>query len=95
MVVHLDIRVTQIVVVNSHAGGGVITGEAAEHGKGGATEGSTQGSRYEHPEISAAIPALSEGLFQPLPTSTVGVAVEPLGAVNVGAGSVGIGPVSV
>lgn len=69
--------------------------EPAEHGEGGATVGLTQGSRYEHPEISAAIPAVSEGLFQPSPALAVGVAVEPLGGVNVGAGSVGIGPVSV
>lgn len=84
-----------------HVGGGVTLGCAApaapppEHGPGAAAAGLTQGSRYEHPGISAATPTLSEGLFQPLPTSTVGVAAEPLGGVSVGAGSVGIGPVGV
>jgi hypothetical protein len=55
----------------------------------------SQGSGYVHPETGTAIPAVSLGWFQPLPTLGVAVAAgTPLVLVNVGAGSVGIGPVA-
>lgn len=77
------------------AGARRLIAAAPAHAPGLAVPGSTQGSRYVHPEISTYIGELSAALFHPLPGSAVCVTCSPLAAVTVLAVSVWMVPVGV